>query len=376
MTKGPRAQSSNVVRGSTGGPGLNRLRLITRTLPVLTLAVWAVTLWVPVLDSANNNLHLSESSRIVVTSLGRSPVEVEELELDFVTIWACLFTCVISAWLLDGLRLWSWATAIFGVVVLEFLGGMITEPPTIMWDGQDSNGEWIGGVEVATPDVGAWLWLVGGLALLAAGACGLLEEHPRSNCRSAHREALRIGRWFSTEPSRDGHIRVRRHRSTAEQAARMMPFVALAAWVVMIWVPIMDNTASDEDGVTLTSLGRQTAGLVDFDPSVVISWLIVLMCAAVGLAVDPPHWWPAVVLGLGAVLYALLVGRLTHPPIVRWRGETTDGQSIGAIIVGYPAAGVNYWAVGSAALVAAGICGLIGQRQQRPITAKRRRLVS
>lgn len=371
MPKRSRAENPTVERRSAAVPGHERLRLIARLLPILTLAVWAVTLWVPVLDSANNSLHLSESTRIVITSLGRSPFEAEELELDFVTIWACLLTCVISAWLVDGMRLWSWVTASFGVVLLGFLGDMISEPPTIMWDGQDGNGEWIGGMEVATPDVGAGLWLAGALALFAAGACGLLGERRRCHGRSASnvwpncREGLRIDRWYSTEPSRDGHIRVRRHRSTSEQAARLLPLVAVAAWVVTIWVPIMDNSTVDDDSVVFTSLGRHTGSLVELNPGVVLAWVMILMCAFVGLAIDPPAWWSVVVVIFGVALSIMLVGLLTYPPKFRWVEETSAGQPFSVTISGFPAAGVNYWALGSAALILAGISGLISKRRRR-----------
>lgn len=114
-----------------------------------------------------------------ITSLGRSPLEADELELEFVSIWAslltCLLTCVISAWMIDGLRLWSWATAAFGVVLRVFLGGMIAEPPAIRWDGQDSNGERIGSMEVATADVGAVLWPAG---VTERGTSLIRKEHP------------------------------------------------------------------------------------------------------------------------------------------------------------------------------------------------------
>lgn len=351
--------------------GRERSRIAAKVLPILAMTAWVATIWVPVFDSTSNSLHSNESMALIVTSLGRRPITLSEIDVELVVIWACLLTCVISGWLVNGLRLWAWAAAVLGIVVMSHLGAMVEDPPTIMWDGKDGDGMWIGGMEVASPSVGAAFWAFSGVVLVTAGICGLISERHRSN--------VRIRRWFATHhrtSGRPGRATNHQHISAVDRAACLFPLLALASWIVMIWVPIMDNTASDEDDVTFTSLGRQTADLVDFEPSVVIAWLIVLICAVVGLANDLPRWWPAIVLGLGVVLYALLVERLAHPPIVRWAGETTDGQSISASIVGYPAAGVSYWALGSAALVSAGICGLIGQRRQHPINAKRRRLIS
>ncbi|MGO2034275.1 MAG: hypothetical protein ACTH1I_10995, partial [Brevibacterium aurantiacum] len=135
-----------------------------------------VTLWVPVLDSSLNSLHTKESTRIVVTSLGDVPRDLSDLDPKFVIIWSCLLACVISAWLVDRLRIWAWATVCLGVAVLALLINLMAEPPTLMWDGQDSSGRWIGGMEVASPAAGAALWAIGSMALIVAGICGLIGE--------------------------------------------------------------------------------------------------------------------------------------------------------------------------------------------------------
>ncbi|MGO2422703.1 MAG: hypothetical protein ACTH8U_03335, partial [Brevibacterium aurantiacum] len=139
-----------------------------------------VTLWVPVLDSSLNSLHTKESTRIVVTSLGDVPRDLSDLDPKFVIIWSCLLACVISAWLVDRLRIWAWATVCLGVAVLALLINLMAEPPTLMWDGQDSSGRWIGGMEVASPAAGAALWAIGSMALIVAGICGLIGERQQS----------------------------------------------------------------------------------------------------------------------------------------------------------------------------------------------------
>lgn len=346
--------------------GYERTRLITRLLPALALAAWMVTILVPVLDSASNSLHTKGSTRIVVTSLGHSPFELSDVDPEFLIIWTCLLTCVVSAWLLDGLRAWSWATTVLGVLVLAFLGCMMADPPTVMWDGRDARGEWIGGTEVGYPAAGAALWAVGGIALIAAGIIGLIGERLRTNPR--------LARWFAVEPSRDGHIRVRRRRSSVDRAARLLALVSVVAWGVMIWVPIFDSGTRGSDSVVVTSLGRLPIGTDDFNLGVLLPWVGILFGAAVVWLVDPPtRWWSAVVIVIGVALFVMLQLILMDPPTyfrivildpppTPSKGEDSAGEDHGVTIIGRPAAGVSYWILGSGALMMAGILGFFGAR--------------
>lgn len=346
--------------------GYERTRLITRLLPALALAAWMVTILVPVLDSASNSLHTKGSTRIVVTSLGHSPFELSDVDPEFLIIWTCLLTCVVSAWLLDGLRAWSWATTVLGVLVLAFLGCMMADPPTVMWDGRDARGEWIGGTEVGYPAAGAALWAVGGIALIAAGIIGLIGERLRTNPR--------LARWFAVEPSRDGHIRVRRRRSSVDRAARLLALVSVVAWGVMIWVPIFDSGTRGSDSVVVTSLGRLPIGTDDFNLGVLLPWVGILFGAAVVWLVDPPtRRWSAVVIVIGVALFVMLQLILMDPPTyfrivildpppTPSKGEDSAEEDHGVTIIGRPAAGVSYWILGSGALMMAGILGFFGAR--------------
>lgn len=348
--------------------GHTRLWHIARTLPLLALIAWTVTIWVPVLDSADNGLHTRESIRIVVTSLGGWPRNPAELEPEYVIIWSCLLTCVVSSWLLDGLRIWGWATTSLGVAVLWFLGNLIAEPPTAMWDGRDGNGRRIGGMEYASPDAGAAFWAVGGTALAVAGVCGLYAERRRCNGRSddrartsnIDRDNPRISRWFAGEPSRDGRIRVRRHLSAAKRLARVLPLLSVATWVVMIWVPIFADHSSDKGRVTSTSLGTVPIGIGDLSSHVVLPWVVVCVCAAGMWLMDSPLWWSIVVILLGMTLLIMLGEKLMDPPMARSPFTHASGEPGEVTIVGYPDAGVSYWALGSGALVIAGIAGIVG----------------
>ncbi|HCG56156.1 MULTISPECIES: hypothetical protein [Brevibacterium] len=358
MTKGNGVGRDGVMRGG------ERLRGTARTLPLLALAAWVVMIWVPVLDSANNSLHFGDSVRIVVTSLGRLPDRAIETDFEFVIIWSCLLACAISVWLCNGLKFWSWSASGLGVVVLIFLTSESIDPPTIMWDGQDSGGQWIGGMEVASPAPGAVLWTVGGIALIAAGICGLIGERRRSG----KNDGPRITRWFSTKPGRDGQIRARRHRLAAEHIARLLPLVSVSAWVVMIWVPIFSNRASAEHSVTMTSLGRPPFRFSDIGLDVILPWAAVLLCAAIAWLVDPPLWWSMIVIVIGLALFIMLEVSMIDPPTARLLITDSSGERRGATLIGYPDAGVSYWVLGSGALVlagTAGIAGFIGDRQGR-----------
>lgn len=369
-----------MTKDSSVGQVADFLRRTARILPLLALAAWVVTIWVPVLDSASNSLHSGDSMRIVVTSLGHLPYEAAEIDFEFVIIWSCLLTCVISVWLCDGLRLWSWGTSGLGIAVLVFLSSEIADPPTIIWDGQDSSGRSVGGMEVATPALGAVLWTIGGIALIAAGICGLIGERRRSgennDVRSSRKtNGVRISRLFSTEPGRDGRIRVRRHRFTAEHIARLLPLMSLAAWVVMIWVPIFANRATEDGSVTVTSLGRLPIGVSDIGLGISLPWTAVILCAAVAWLIDPPLWWSIVVVLIGIALFIMLEMSMIDPPTARLVITDSSGEHSGVTLVGYPDAGVSYWILGSGALVIAGIAGIvgfIGDRRRSPKAPRRR----
>lgn len=336
------------------------MRRAARTLPLLALAAWVVMIWVPVLDSTSTTADSDVPVRIVVTSLGRLPDRAAELNFGFVVIWCCLITCAISVWLCDRLKYWSWATSVLGVIVLIFLASTIADPPTIMWDGRDGSGQWIGGMVVAAPAAGVGLGAIGGIALIAAGICGLLGEHRRSDAV----KDPRLSRWFSTESGNEGLIRVRRHRSAAERASRFLPLVSVTAWVSMIWVPVFDNRASAESSVTMTSLGRLPLSFSNIGPDVFLLWAAVLLCAAIAWLIDPPLWWSMIVILIGLGLFVMLESNLIDPPNARFLVTDSSGVRRGVTLIGFPDAGVSYWVVGSGALVIAGIAGLLSDTHQ------------
>ncbi|MFT0846336.1 hypothetical protein VR010_01115 [Actinomycetaceae bacterium L2_0104] len=142
---------------------------IARLLPLLTTIAWAATLVVPVLDSGN-----TEGPRIVVTSLGGRPFDLDKVEAVFVLAWISVLGCAISGWILRSLRWWSVTTMLVAGALGTLLASMIRNPPIIMWDGVDAQGRMTGGAAIGEPAIGALIWAIGIVALLVAGVCGLV----------------------------------------------------------------------------------------------------------------------------------------------------------------------------------------------------------
>lgn len=138
-------------------------------LPLVTVAVWAITLLLPVLDSGN-----AEGPRIVVTSLGGPPFDLGEMQPVFFVAWVAVLGCAVSVWVVRSFRWWSVVTILVTVLLGAFLLGMLVDPPSLLWDGMDAQGRPTGGQEIAEPAGGAPAWAVGIGALLAAAICGFI----------------------------------------------------------------------------------------------------------------------------------------------------------------------------------------------------------
>lgn len=138
-----------------------------RLLPLVTVAAWIITIFVPVLDSGND-----EGPRITITSLGGAPLDPAELNPGFIAIWILIVIFAVLPWLFGHSRWWSATAILIGFVILLGLITVVIEPPFLMWDGQTDDGMPTGGMEVARPEFGFVLWVIGSQALVAAGACG------------------------------------------------------------------------------------------------------------------------------------------------------------------------------------------------------------
>lgn len=162
------ADERNTPRLSTTstGSGVELLRA-ARILPLATIVAWTITIFVPVLDSGND-----DGPRIRITSLGSSPLDPANLDPGMITIWVVILAIVILPWLLGASQLWSGAAILFGIVLLAGLASAAFEPPTMVWDGQTGDGMPTGGMETGRPAAGFVICTIGALALVAAGVCG------------------------------------------------------------------------------------------------------------------------------------------------------------------------------------------------------------
>ena len=138
-----------------------------RLLPLVTVAAWIVTIFVPVLDSGN-----VKGPRITITSLGGAPLDSAELNPGFIAIWILIVIFALLPWLFGHSRWWSVSAVACSVVILLGLVVAVIDPPFLMWDGETDDGMPTGGMEVAVPDFGFVLWIIGSQALAAAGVCG------------------------------------------------------------------------------------------------------------------------------------------------------------------------------------------------------------
>lgn len=143
----------------------------------MTVAAWIITIFVPVLDSGN-----AEGPSITITSLGGAPLDSAELNPGFIAIWILLIVFALLPWLFGHSQWWSATAILIGVGILLGLIAAVINPPSLMWDGQTDDGMPTGGMEVALPDYGFVLWIIGSQALVAAGVCGWiggqrLKEH-------------------------------------------------------------------------------------------------------------------------------------------------------------------------------------------------------
>lgn len=147
------------------------------------------------------------------------------------------------------------------------------------------------------------------------------------------------------------------------RAARILPLATVAAWIVTIFVPVLDTGNVDGPRMRITSLGYSPVDPTDLDPGMVSVWVLILASAVLPWLVGAPRWWSVATLLIGVTVLMGLAAAVIDPPIMMWDGQTDDGMPTGGMEVARPAMGFVLAAVGSLALVAAGICGWTGRRR-------------
>ncbi|MCU4297327.1 hypothetical protein D3I60_09585 [Brevibacterium permense] len=137
-----------------------------------------ITIFVPVLDSGG-----PVPMQIRVTSLGFSPIDMNDLDEVYLVLWIVILTGASTAWLLSASKWWSIAAIVLGTALGLRLLQMVADPPIIMWDGQTADGMPTGGMEVAYTAAGFGLWVLGSLLFFAAGICGLVAASQQDHHR-------------------------------------------------------------------------------------------------------------------------------------------------------------------------------------------------
>src|SRR5699024_12307491 len=89
---GPMGMDSRGITATTTTDLGRRLSVVARVLPVATVACWAITIVVPVLDSGE-----PDSLRIRVTSLGYSPIDMNDLDEAYLLLWAVVLIVAVTA---------------------------------------------------------------------------------------------------------------------------------------------------------------------------------------------------------------------------------------------------------------------------------------
>lgn len=159
----------NVDDGSSHGPSAPtaRLRRIAALLPLVTVAAWVITIFVPILDSGND-----DGPRIRITSMGENPFDPATAVPGFFAVWLVVVVFSILPLVFGISRWWSGAAMVVAALLIVVLVIAALNPPSLLWDGQTADGMPTGGMEVALPDFGFFVCLVGALALGAAGSAG------------------------------------------------------------------------------------------------------------------------------------------------------------------------------------------------------------
>lgn len=104
--------------------------------------------------------------------MGETPLDPEYLSPGFIAVWLLIVGFPIMPWLFGHSQWWAGGAIVVGALLLLVLAAAAINPPSLLWDGQTDDGLPTGGMEVARPDFGFALCLIGSQALNAAGVCG------------------------------------------------------------------------------------------------------------------------------------------------------------------------------------------------------------
>lgn len=338
----------------TPWPRGNRTYRWARRLPWVAVAAWVLMIWVPIFDSGDHGDDGFRITSLGQVSFGQVPVGPLSLgSLEFVPTlhlaWAVVLSCAATATLFAPFSTWSLVAGLSGSGLLIFEIVLLAHPPRERIWVTDSTAEERSALIVADPAAGIILWTLGGCALLAAGVCGFT-----SDCR-------RIERTAQAPTPEEVAARSRRLHSLA----RFLPFIALAVWIITLFVPVIDSFNDSGPRIIMTSLGDWTPDSSrPPDTFFFVLWVLILTIVVLGIFFASARWWAAAAILLGAFIVVILIGLVLSPPMLMWDGQLPDGTPTGGMEIGYPSVGYGLWLIGGAALITAGICGLLSETQR------------
>lgn len=148
--------------------GIRRRAAAARICHLLALGSYLAAAFVPVLASQGDGYGL----QLRYSTLGDMQDEVF-LDPRFAVLWACVLGCTATALAAPRARAWGVVSLVVASVLILWWGAFAGDPPTLLWDGQDADGMWIGGMEVAEPSVGALLVTASAILFATGGICSL-----------------------------------------------------------------------------------------------------------------------------------------------------------------------------------------------------------
>lgn len=146
---------------------------LARFLPLLTLATWVITLAVPLFQGDDPEMP-GLSAEVTVSSLGGAPFDLDAASWPFVMSWIAIAGLATSAWFLRGLRIWSLVAIVTAGSLGVLLYSYLAQPPVLLWDGMDDQGNMTGGQITGVPAAGIPIWMAGITSLALAGVLGLV----------------------------------------------------------------------------------------------------------------------------------------------------------------------------------------------------------
>lgn len=141
-------------------------------------------------------------------------------------------------------------------------------------------------------------------------------------------------------------------------ARALLPWVAVAALLITLAIPLMVPDDPDFDAFHITSAGER--GSDAYLLPMLLIWGVVLVAAVTAWIGPWPALWsvPAFLAALAMFMLPLVLA--LDPPFLLWDGwDEANNRPAGGMVAGRPSFGSAVWVLGSFALSASGLLGII-----------------